>query len=145
MEKSFPIPCSPCSNIQINVWGPFCFEPGTSAFRKTFYFRKMIEKKINYILCFCISLVVVSFTPFGNKSESREVSSRCKQRVLCLPYHIIKSILVAISQLFLAVLSVVLSFPNHNKVQLVLVVTISSSIFQMGNVWHVLQHRSSVR
>lgn len=90
----------------------------------------MIKKINDVLLCFCISLVVVSFTPFGNKSESQEVSSHCKQRVLYLPYHIIKSSLVVISQLFLAVLLVVLSFPNHNKVQLVLIVTMSSNTFQ---------------
>lgn len=83
----------------------------------------MITKKINFILhIFFLSLVVVSFIPFGNKSKPWEVSSSCKQGFLYEPYHIIKSIVAVISQLFLAVLSV-LSFPKHNKEQLVLVCT----------------------
>lgn len=76
-----------------------------------FYLRKMITKKINYILhIFFLSLVVVSSISFGNKSKPWEVSSSCKQSFIYVPYHIIKSIVAVISQLFLAVLSVSFEF-----------------------------------
>lgn len=95
----------------------FCFEPGASVFPKVFYFRKMFMKIGCILDCFCVSLIIVSF------QNQQRCLFTCKKRVLYTAYRFIKSIVVVIPQLFLAVLPVLLSFSKHHRVQLVLIVS----------------------
>lgn len=98
------------------------FEPGASVFPKVFYFRKTIMKIGCILDCFCISLAVVSFMTPGNKSKPAEVSLHLQAESIYI--HLITSLdqllqwFLGFSWLFFQPL---LSFPEHRRVQLVLI------------------------